>query len=192
MSANAQPRFTVEEYLEFDRKSEIRNEYYNGQIYAMAGGTHNHAIINANISGELRARLKGRACRTTSSDLRVQIPVKGSYVYPDVVVVCGEPQYGDKVTDVLLNPTLVIEVLSPSTESLDRGLKSSYYRSHDSLREYAIVSQTEARVEIYTRQPSGWLLAESAGLDTACHFKSVDCTVPLAEIYDKVNFEQSA
>jgi Uma2 family endonuclease len=115
------------------------------------------------------------------------------YTYPDLVVVRGEPKFADGRTDTLLNPTLAIEVLSPSTESYDRGFKSAQYRRIESLEEYALVSQTEARVEVFRRQPGGhWLLTEWVGMDASCKFDSVGASVPLAEIYDKVSFEEGA
>ena len=189
MSAQAQPRLTPEQYLEQDRTSEFRNEYYNGRMYVMAGGTHRHAIIMGNTAFAIRRDLGKRPCLVTTSDLRVCVAPQGFYAYPDVVVVCNEPKYVDKKTDTLLNPVLVIEILSSSTEAYDRGFKATQYRRMESLQEYAFVSQDEPRVEVFRRQPSGdWLLSESAVLDAACKFDSVGCVVPLADVYDKVTF----
>jgi Uma2 family endonuclease len=190
MSAQSQPRLTPEEYLELDRASEFRNEYYNGRMYAMSGGTHPHAIIIGNLIFELKSALKKRPCIVTPSDVRVRVTESGLYTYPDVVVVCGEPKLLDGRRDTLLNPALIIEVLSPSTERYDRGFKFAQYRTLESLQEYVLVSQTEPRVEMCRRQPNGdWLLSEAVGLEAACFFQSVECGVALADVYDKVTFE---
>ena len=186
---SAQPRLTPEQYLELERASEFRSEYYNGRMYAMSDASHAHVIITSNLSGELRAALKKHPCTVGTSDFRVRVSPSGLYAYPDVVVVCGDPKFADGGTDTLLNPVLLIEVLSPSTEAYDRGFKSAQYRMLESVKEYALVSQSEPRVEIFRRQPSrDWLLSESFGLDAVCRFESLQCTVALAEIYDKVTF----
>jgi Uma2 family endonuclease len=192
MSAQPQQHYlTPEEYLELDRASPVRNEYFDGRMYAMAGGTHMHSIIIPNLSSELRMALKERPCLVSVSDARVRASGK-LYAYPDIAVVCGQPKYADERRDLLLNPVLIVEVLSPSTESHDRGAKFAQYRKLESLQEYALVSQNEPHVEIFRRQPSGeWLLSESAGMDASCRFTSVDCTVALAEIYDKVTFDEA-
>jgi Uma2 family endonuclease len=191
MAAHAQPRMTPEEYLAFDRASELRHEYYGGVMYAMSGGSHVHAYITTNLSSELRSALKGSPCGASAVDLRVKISAR-SYVYPDVVVVCGEPRYADGEADILLNPSLIVEVLSPSTERYDRGPKSAWYRTIESLKEYALVSQSEPRVEVYRRQASGeWLLSEAVGLEASCHFdglKNEPVRIPLSEIYERVEF----
>jgi Uma2 family endonuclease len=189
MSAQPQTRLTPEQYLEIDRASEFRNEYYDGRMYAMSGGTHRHALIIFNLGSELRNIVKKRRCMVTSSDVRVRVAPGGLYTYPDLVVVCGEPKYADGRRDTLLNPRLIVEVLSPSTEAYDRGFKSAQYRALESLEEYALVSQSEPRVEVFRRQPGGqWLLSEFAGLDALCRFESVDAVVALSEVYDNVTF----
>lgn len=189
MSAQAQPRLTPAQYLEAERSAEFRHEYYDGQIYAMSGGSFHHFQIIANITAELHARLKKRPCAVGSSDLRLRVSPEGLYTYPDVIVICGEPRFADDRRDTLLNPTLIVEVLSPSTEAYDRGFKSAQYRTVESLEEYALVSQAEPRVEVFRRQPGGhWLLSEAIGIEAVCHFESLDCAVPLSEIYAKVTF----
>ena len=189
MSAQPHTRLTPEEYLELDRASEFRNEYYQGQMYAMAGGSHPQGMLIAALGGELRSCLRGRRCRISVSDVRVRVSEGGLYTYPDVVVVCGEPLYLDNHRDTVLNPTLIIEVLSPTTEAYDRGFKSAQYRTLESLEEYALVSQSEPRVEIFRRQASGdWLLSESVSLEAVCRFDSVGCTLALRDIYDQVTF----
>jgi Uma2 family endonuclease len=193
MSAHPQPHLTPEQYLELDRASEFRNEYYNGRMYAMSGGTIPHATIIGNLGGELRAALKKRPCLVMTSDLRVRVSPDGLYTYPDIAVVCDEPKLLDGRKDTLLNPALLVEVLSPSTEAYDRGFKSAQYRAIESLGEYALVSQSEPRVEVFRRQPGGhWLFSEFVGLDSMCEFASVSVSVPLAEIYDKVAFDEGA
>jgi len=192
MAAHAQPRMTPEEYLALDRAAETRSEYYDGVMYAMSGGSHRHALIIGNLNAELRSALKKSPCLTSPTELRVKVNQR-SYAYPDIVVVCDEPQYLDGEIDTLLNPSLVIEVLSPSTERHDRGAKSVRYRKIESLKEYALVSQTEARVEIYRKQLSGdWLLSESVGRDAVCRFeglKQEPVRLSLAEIYERVQFD---
>ncbi len=191
MSAQQQPYLTPEQYLEIERAAQFRSEYYNGRMYAMSGGTVPHATIIGNLSRELGNALKKRPCLVVTSDLRVRVAPDGLYTYPDIAVVCGEPKLLDGRKDTLLNPALIVEVLSPSTEMSDRGFKFAQYRTVESLEEYALVSQTEPRVEVFRRQPGGhWLLSEFVGLEATCHFDSVNASVPLSEIYDKVGFEE--
>ncbi len=193
MSAQPHPRLTPEEYLDLDRASELRHEYYGGQMYAMSGGTYAHGLIIVNLARRLAEALEGRLCTVTASDVRVQVEPGGLYTYPDVAVVCGDRHYRDNRRDTVLNPVLLIEVLSPSTEAYDRGFKSAQYRTLESLQEYALVSQTEPRVEVFRRAADGeWVLTEFTGLEASARFRSVDCVVPLAKIYDKVTFEESA
>jgi Uma2 family endonuclease len=189
MSAQPQPRLTPEQYLEAERAAEFKHEYYNGQIYAMSGGSYRHGQIIGNVTTELTNGLKRRPCSVVPQDLRLRVSPDGLYTYPDVIVICGDPRFADNRQDTLLNPALIVEVLSPSTEAYDRGFKSAQYRTVESLEEYALVSQAEPRVEVFRRQPGGhWLLSEAIGLDAVCHFESLECSVPLAEIYAKVTF----
>ena len=189
MSAQSQPRLTPEQYLEAERAAEFRNEYYNGHIYAMSGGSYAHFQIIGNLTGELHGALKKRPCSVGSSDLRLRVSLAGLYTYPDVIVICGEPKFADDQKDTLLNPTLIAEVLSPSTEAYDRGFKSAQYRTLASVQEYVLVSQAEPRIEVFHRQTDGhWLLSEAIGLEAVCRFESLDCSIPLAEVYDKVTF----
>ena len=179
---------TVEQYLKADRASELRNEYYAGEMRTIRSGTIWHALIAGNLVCGLGGTLKKTPFLVTSFGPRLFVPKTGIYTYSDVVV-CSKPQYLDEHRDMILNPTLLIEVLSPSTEAYDRGLKFAQYRTLESLQEYALVSQHEARVEIFRRQSSGWLLSETTGLEASCHFAGVDCTLSLADIYDNVSFE---
>jgi Uma2 family endonuclease len=190
MIASPPTRITPEQYLEKERASESRSEFYNGYVYAMSGASLPHGIITGNFVHAFANQLEKRPCLVVPTDLKIRVSPQGLYAYPDVVVVCGEPKLADRRNDILLNPTAIIEVLSPSTEAYDRGFKFHQYQLVESLQEYGLVSQTEARVEIFRRQPTGeWLLAESLGLDAVCHFKSVACEIALSAIYLKVNFE---
>jgi Uma2 family endonuclease len=192
MSAHAQPRLSDEEYLALERKAEFRHEFFDGIMYAMSGGSSPHALIITALGREFGNAFKKRPCWIATSELRVRVAQSG-LAYPDAVIMCGEPQYADSRVDTLLNPTLLIEVLSPSTEAYDRGLKFEQYRKLDSLREYALVSQSHPHIEIFRRQASGdWLMSESTGLDASCRFDSADCSILLAEIYEKITFEETS
>jgi len=189
MSAIPKQKLTPVEYLEFERKSEIKHEYFNNEIFAMSGAKRNHNKITTNLSGLVWQHLKGKDCESYSNDMRLFIPKTGLYTYPDVVVVCGEPQFQDDVFDTFLNPILLTEVLSESTESYDRGKKFQYYRSIESLEEYVLVSQEEARIEKYVKSGDGfWALSEAVGLEAEIEFSSIGCQVALREVYDKVHF----
>jgi Uma2 family endonuclease len=188
MSAQSQPRLTPEQYLESERAAEFRSEYYCGQIYAIAGGSYQHAQIVGGMVREFGNALKKPACAVVPTDLRLCVSPEG-YTYPDVVVICGDPRFADNQQDTLLNPTLIVEVLSPSTEAYDRGFKFAQYRTVQSLEEYVLVAQAEPRVEVFRRQHDGhWLLSEAFGLESVCRFDSLDCSLALADIYDKVTF----
>lgn len=191
MAAQPQPRLTPEQYLDLERSSEVRHDYYRGEMYSMDGGAVWHAALIGNLVRELGNSLKRRHCMVMASDMRVRVATDGLYTYPDVVVLCDPPQFGDNRGDTLTNPALLIEVLSPSTEAYDRGFKCAQYRTLETLREYVLVSQTEPRVEVFRRQDNGtWLLTEFLGLDTACKLGSVECQVPLAEIYYNIDFSK--
>jgi Uma2 family endonuclease len=193
MSLQTRPRLTPEEYLALERAAETRSEFFNGVMFAMAGASEEHVLIVVNVAGELRAQLRGRPCRTYSTDMRVKVSETGLYTYPDVVVVCGEPQFDDEHRDTLLNPTAIIEVLSPSTEAYDRGEKFAHYQRRASLHEYVLIAQDRYRVEHYVRQPDGqWLYSETRGLDGTLHLPSIGCDLALAEVYDKVTVEPSS
>jgi Uma2 family endonuclease len=192
VSAQPQPRLTPEQYLELERASEFRHEYYNGRMYAMSGGTHPHSIIIGNLGRVLGNALEKGPCLVTTSDFRVRVSPDGLYTYPDVVVVCDPPKYADGHRDTLENPVLLIEVLSRTTEAYDRGFKSAQYRTVDSLQEYALISQTEPRVEVFRRQAGGnWLLSEFVRMEASCRLESVGCTISLSDIYGKVSFEDA-
>ena len=189
MSAIAKTKLTPEEYLEFERKSEIKHEYFDGEIFAMSGAKRNHNKITTNLSGLVWQHLKSKNCENYSSDMRVFVPETGLYTYPDLVVVCGEPKFKDDVFDTLLNPVLLIEVLSDSTEGYDRGKKFQHYRSIESLQEYVLVAQDEARIEKYVKRGDGfWFFTEAVGIESEIEFASIECRIALGEVYDKIDF----
>ncbi|MCW5853299.1 MAG: Uma2 family endonuclease [Anaerolineae bacterium] len=189
MAALPRSQITPERYLAMDRQAATKNEYLDGEIVAMAGASLVHNLIVANVVGELRQQLRARPCRVYPSDVRVLIPTSGNYVYPDASVVCGEPKVADVHFDILLNPTLVVEVLSGATEAADRGKKFEGYRKLPSLQEYLLIAQDTARLERYVRQASGdWLLTEFNHLDDIVRLMSVECDLALAEVYNKVDF----
>lgn len=186
--------FSPEEYLAFERGTDARHEYLDGHVYAMAGESIEHSRICVNVAGELRARLKGRPCEVLSPNMKVVTSPTGLFSYPDVVVVCGEPQFYDERRDILTNPTVVFEVLSPSTEAYDRGEKFLRYRTQiEALREYVLVSQHRPLVEHYVRQPDGsWSYSSASDLPGAIDLPSIDCRLPLSEIYDRIIFPAGA
>ncbi len=189
MSAIPKTKITPEEYLEMERKAEFRSEYFGGEIFAMAGAKRRHNQIVTNVSGLVWQQLKSKNCESYSSDMRVYVPETGLYTYPDLVVVCGEPQFQDDVFDTLLNPVLLIEVLSESTEGYDRGKKFQHYRSIESLQEYVLISQDEARIEKYVRHGDGfWFLSEAVGLDSKIEFAFIESKIALVEVYNKIDF----
>jgi Uma2 family endonuclease len=187
--ANSIHRLTEAEYLEIERRAECKSEFLDGEMFAMAGGTPNHSLIAANLIFALMMQLKGGPCRVYTSDLRVKVQESGLYTYPDVSVVCGPEQLEDEHDDVLLNPTVIIEILSDSREAYDRGRKFEFYRRLASLREYLLVSQHKPLVEQFIRQDNGaWLLHEIAGLEGKLKLPSLGFTIEMAEVYTHIRF----
>ena len=192
MSSTAvQTYLTPEEYLAWERKAEFKNEYLRGHIVAMSGASYQHTLITMNISGELYIQLKGRACTVHTNDMRVRTSPDTSYFYPDVLVVCDEPRFEDNAFDTLLNPIVLVEVLSPSTEAYDRGEKFKHYQQLTSLREYILVSQDEVRVEHYRRQETQWKPTEFRSLENVLPLASIECELPLKDIYRQVEFRDN-
>jgi Uma2 family endonuclease len=181
-------RYTPEEYLELERKADFKSEYDGGFITAMSGASTEHNLIAGNFFAEIKSQLKGRPCTVFISDMRLCVSSTGLYTYPDVMAVCGERQYLAADLDTLLNPSMIVEVLSTSTESYDRGRKFGHYRRLASLKEYVLVSQDEVKVERYTRRGDDWILTEFTSLDDVLRLTSIDCEIPLREIYDSVEF----
>lgn len=177
---------SLEDYLAAERLADAKHELWAGEVFAMAGASFAHNQIVGNVVGELRGRLRGRPCNVLPSDMRVFVPSKPGVVYPDVTVVCGESRFRDEERDVLTNPTLVVEVLSESTERFDRGEKFAGYRSVESVRQVVLVSQHERRIEVYTRAAAGrWILDETVASGTAV-LESIGSEIPLDEIYLRV------
>jgi Uma2 family endonuclease len=190
MASQTRPRYTPEEYLAIERDSEGRCEYFAGEIFAMSGASERHNLITGNILAGLHSQFRGKPCKVYSSDMRVKVSASGLYTYPDVVALCGKTRFDDDHRDTLINPMVIIEVLSNSTEAYDRGEKFKHYRKVDSLNEYLLVSQEKHQVEHYVRQPGNhWLLSEASNLDDTIQLPSINSVLALSEIYDKVEIE---
>src|SRR6266542_3901125 len=189
-------RFTVEEYLAFERTADERHEYLDGVIYAMAGESPNHGRLCTNLGGLLYAQLRGTPCEVFSKDTKVRCgPYRahtreGLYAYPDLVIVCGAMQFHDQVPDVVLNPTVIMEVLSPSTAAFDRGEKFHLYRTWlPTLTDYVLVAQDRPVIEHYHRGPDDlWTLRTLEGLAAVLHLEQIGCTVALADVYERLEF----
>lgn len=191
MSTAPHRYITPDEYLEIERKAPYKSEYFNGDMFAMAGASAAHVLIVANVVGELRARFRNKDCVVYSTDLRVYVPANRLYAYPDIVVVCGRQEFLDAQRDTLTNPTVIMEVLSESTEKYDRGLKFELYRGLPSLREYVLIAQDRMSVERYFKQDDGsWLYASYSSHNEEVPLQSVGCSVPMQEIYLKIDFSQ--
>ena len=189
MVAERLPYVTPEEYLAREHEAEHKSEYVDGVIYAMARGSPGHDRIAMNVGSEFRAHLKGRPCEAFSSNMRVRVNDQGLYTYPDVTVACGDARFDDVHGDTLLNPTVIVEILSPSTEAWDRGGKAERYRQLESLREYLLITQDRPHVERYARSEAGsWTLREVSGLDGSIRIESIALDLALAEVYDRVEF----
>jgi len=189
-NVQTQPIYTPEEYLALERGAATKSEYVDGEIFAMAGESRVHMTIVLNVAGELHRQHKGKPCTAYISGMRVKVSPTGMYTYPDVVAVCGKVQLEDAKSDTLLNPTVIVEVLSKSTEGYDRGTKFAHYRRLESLQEYLLVAQDAVHLEHYVRQGDGrWLLSEANRLDDAIHLPSIDCRLSLAAVYDKTEIQ---
>ena len=193
MQAEKLDKISIEEYIAIEKANDTKYEYHDGSIYAMAGGTLNHALICGNIFGEIRTslRAKGKKCTTINSEAKLRIEVKNSYVYPDAMVVCGDIETSDRKPDAVTNPTVIIEVLSKSTAAYDRGDKFYLYRQIESLREYILVEQEKAEIEVYTKKGDLWQITRYTGMDTKLFLSSIDVTINLSEIYENVTFSAS-
>jgi Uma2 family endonuclease len=178
---------TPEEYLEAERSAEFKSEYLDGQVFAMSGASRRHNLIVGKLVATFVHQLRGRPCEVYPSDMRLRVPETGLYTYPDVTVVCGTPELQDGYFDILLNPTVLVEVLSESTERTDRGRKAVHYRRIPSLEEYLLVWQAEARVERYRRSGGGeWRVTDVTGMDASVELDSIGCTLMLREVYEGV------
>src|SRR2546426_2804470 len=191
MSQQLKSYISPQEYLRLERQAEYKSEYLNGEIFAMSGASRKHNLLTTNIRSSLNQQLRGRPCEVYASEMRVKVNATGLYTYPDVVVVCGEPRLEDEYFDTLLNPTVLIEVLSKSTERYDRIAKSSYYRTLDSLAEHLLVAQDEIRLEQYSRQPDGqWLLLDYRTLSDVAELRSIGSSLRLRDVYEKVRSDE--
>lgn len=189
MTAVPRPKLTEAEYLAIEEKAEHKSEFYRGEMFAMSGASLPHSRIKDNLARHLNNQWDGGPCFAVTSDLKVKVNRTGLYTYPDVVVVCGEPEYLPGRTDVILNPSAVVEVLSPSTESYDRGAKFKHYEQVPTIREIVLVGQDEPAAERFVRQPDGtWNRLLVAGLDAELAFATVPARVRLADIYAGVTF----
>lgn len=188
----ASPIFTVDEYLEYERDAISRHEFLDGTVYAMAGESPNHSTICFNLYGITHLQLRGKSCRGFSPNMKIAIDDKGLFAYPDLAIVCGEPVFHDKRQDVLLNPKVIFEVLSPSTAGYDRGEKLLRYTNNiETLTDYILISQDVPVIEHFQRQPdNSWLKTENSGLETFIIINSIECEIPLAELYYLINFEK--
>jgi Uma2 family endonuclease len=202
MSSQPKTYLTPEEYLAIERQAETKSEYFNGEMFplrgmgkphdafAMVGASRKHNLISANIIATLVTQLRDRPCELYPSDMRVRVPATGLYTYPDVVVACSEPNFEDNYFDTLLNPTLIVEVLSPSTASYDRIKKFGYYRTIASLSEYLLIAQDMYKVEQYVKQPDDrWLLSDISSLEERVELVSIQCTLNLADVFAKVELD---
>jgi Uma2 family endonuclease len=190
MTAAPQTYVSVEDYLQRERAAEGRSEYFRGQIYAMSGGTLGHSLIIRNLIAGLHQALAGGSCQVFPNDLRVKCPT-GLYTYPDVSIVCGPPELEDRYKDTLLNPRVLIEVLSPSTERYNRGDKFDHYSTIPSLREYVLIATETADIDHYVRDAADqlWRHSPLRSIESSLALASANCVLPLKSIYDGVTLE---
>jgi Uma2 family endonuclease len=187
----ANPRLTEEEYLRIERAADFKSEYFDGEMFAMAGGSPHHSLIATNLASEFRNRLRGGACVPYNSDLRVKVEATGLHTYPDLSIFCGGLELSEGTDDTATNPTLIAEVLSDSTEGYDRGKKFEHYRQIPTLRAYLLVSQREPRIEQFTRQGDGrWVLSEASGNDAAMEVPALGISISLSEVFANVDFSR--
>jgi Uma2 family endonuclease len=188
-----QPRLTPEEYLALERTAAYKSEYYAGELFAMAGASERHVSIVANLMYLLVGQLKGRPCKAYANDMRLKVSPTGLYTYPGIMVVCGVPVFADEQRDTLLNPTVLIEVLSESTEAYDRGKKFEHYRTLASVSDYLLIAQDQHKIEHFMRQTDNrWLFVAYANLDDEVEIASIACALPLRDVYDKVELSGDA
>ena len=188
MSTQPKTLLTPEQYLAIEREAKYKSEYYQGEMFAMAGAGWVHNRLVANLIGGFYRQPQQSPCQACPSDMRVRVSATGLYTYPDVVVVCGDPQFLDERRDILLNPSLLVEVLSPATEAYDRGKKFEHYRSIESLREYLLVASDRVHAELFTRQPDGrWLLTSANRLEDSLDLQSLGYRLALADLYASID-----
>jgi len=184
MATRPVTKITEEEYLRLERAAEYKSEFIGGEVFAMPGGSFRHSVLAAKWITDFNVRLQGQSCIVFSSDVRVRTPSTGSYVYPDVSVVRGKPVAHAGSDDILTNPTVIVEVLSPSTSDYDHGTKFDLYREIPSLSDYVMVHTDTVQVDHFARQPDGsWILREYRGEDSTISLNSIDCTIRLGDVY---------
>jgi Uma2 family endonuclease len=189
MTTQTVTHVTPDEYLAAERLSEYRSEYLDGGVYPMTGASLNHGRIVINVATEPAVQLRERDCDVLVADMKVRLQESRKFFYPDVCVLCGTPRFHDERTDIILNPDLVVEVLSPSTEAFDRGAKFEAYQTIGSLKEYLLVAQDKPRVEQFVRNGDGkWTYMAAEGLDSSIVLPSVECTLNLSAVYKRVEF----
>ncbi|MGB8510143.1 MAG: Uma2 family endonuclease [Pyrinomonadaceae bacterium] len=190
MSTQPTSYLSPDEYLAIERESDTKSEYLDGVVYAMTGASINHIRIVTGITIELGNQLRGRKCDVLSNEMKVRLANSRQFFYPDVTVVCGEPQFHDERRDIILNPLLIVEVLSPSTESFDRGAKFQAYQRLDSLREYLLVAQDRPVIEQFVRESGErWTYQATIGAESSLMLPSIECSLNLSAVYDKVVWE---
>jgi len=183
----AQSWISPEEYLNIERRATYRSEYLNGEMFAMAGATRQHNRISSNVVSEINQHIKSRDCNVYSSDLRVHVPSTGYFTYPDIVITCGKEEFTDAYNDVLVNPLVIMEILSDSTASIDRGKKFEQYRELASCVEYLLIEQRTPHIEQYILHDSQeWRYRDIRGIDEQVTIQAIDCTLSLRDIYHKV------
>ena len=182
---------TPEDYLTFERKSDSRHEFLDGEIYQMAGESLSHSRVSVNLSGEVRSKLKGKSCEALSPNMKVRTSTASLFSYPDLTVVCGEPQFHDTKKDVLINPKVIFEVLSPSTAEYDRTTKFQKYRmGNETLTDYILVSQDKVFVEHFVRQAdNNWIYRSYGEIGDCLRIETIECGLDLREIYDRIEFD---
>jgi Uma2 family endonuclease len=187
MSAQPTSLISADEYLAFERRQREKHEFFNGEIYLQAGASIAHNLITANIIGSLHQQLRDKPCTVLPSDMRIRTPRRRQYMYPDATIICGSPIFDDEQHDTIINPIVIFEVLSPSTEQYDRGRKFQAYRTISTLQEYLLISQTMMRVEHFKRHNDMmWLMAEYSRSDQVIELASVSCRLSLGALYEKV------
>ena len=192
MSTIPTRRLSPQEYLAQERVADYRSEYYRGEMFAMVGASFEHTLVKDNFARNAGNQLEAGSCSVLTSDLRVKVSATGLYTYPDIVIVCDEPKFEDRVLDTLLNPRAIVEVLSGSTERYDRGVKFAQYRQLASLQEYVMIAQDQPLVERFVRQPDDtWVLTAFSGLDQTFAFATIPVRISLADIYRGVQFPET-
>lgn len=187
MASNPVTKISEEQYLAIDRAAEFRSEFVDGEMFAMSGGSLRHARLQRNLLFELQSPLRDTGCEAFTSDMRVRVPATRMYAYPDVTVICGKPVLADEQQDILLNPVVIFEVLSPTTEKYDRGLKFQHYRAIESLKDYILVDQNQVLVEQFTRQDDNtWTLRDYRLPNQELTIPSINVSLPVRRIYDRI------